>query len=315
MRKIIFLLLIPSLVSCSYHLDLEATDAKEKLVLYCFPSNTDTTAIQLSKSIPVGQNDKGDTNVRNAEIHFTVNGKEQNVYWNEDSISPLQAQCYYALGKWNKNDNIQIKANMEGLPVIMAETMMPGEFPLEAINLIPSEKSENVLQVQVTFRDNATTKDFYGIRLMKKEINKTDDKEVLSFQSVEFDLKEEPLLNNQADLDDIFLLSKGYFQNLYIWDDERIQGQEYTLHLDMEYQEDYDSEWSGHSYKVEYKIYLYTLSPELFKYLDRLNKINNNLGNHGFSPVLYQYSNVEGGVGVVGGCQIKETEWLENVHI
>lgn len=319
MRKIIYpllILLITCLVSCTYHLDLDTVAAKEKLVLYCFPSNSDTTVIQLSKSIPVGHDGKGDTSLRNAEVYFSVNGKEQEVYWNEDSTSSLPARCYYTLGKCTKEDIVRIRTSMEGLPSIMAQTSMPGEFPLEAIHLVPSEESEGVLQVQVTFRDNPDTNDYYGIRLMKKELNKTDGVENTSLEAVEFDLKEEPLLNKSSDLDEIFIFSNEYSQNLYIWDDEKIQGKEYTLHLAMDYQEDYDSEWSNNCYKAEYKIYLYTLSAEFFNYLETLNKINkNSLGNHGFSPIIYQFSNVEGGIGVVGGCQIIETEWLKNTSI
>lgn len=109
------------------------------------------------------------------------------------------------------------------------------------------------MQVQVTFKDNAVTNDYYGIRLVKKEINRTDDEAFVSFHSVEFDLKEEPLLNNLADLDEIFMFSNKYFHNLYIWNDEKIQGQEYTLHLAMDYQKDFDSDWNDHSYKAEYQ--------------------------------------------------------------
>lgn len=316
MRKIIYPLIITCLVSCTYHLDLDTVDTKGKLVLYCFPSNSDTTIIQLSKSIPVGQNGEGDTGVQNAEVHFSINGKEQEVYWNEDSTSSLPAQCYYTLSKCAKEDIVWIRTSLEGLPTITAQTSMPGKFPLEAIHLVPSEENEGVLQVHVTFRDNPATKDYYGIRLMKKEFSRTDDVENLSLESVEFDLGEEPLLNSSADLDEIFIFSNEYSQNLYIWDDTKIQGQKYTLHLAMDYQEDYDSEWSDHTYKAEYKIYLYTLSAEFFKYFETLNKINkNSLGNHGFSSVIYQFSNVEGGIGVMGGCQIVETEWLKNVSI
>lgn len=207
---------------CSYHLDLDTVDAKEKLVMYCFPSNSDTISIQLSRSIPVGQNKKGDASVRNAEVRFTVNGKEKNVYWNEASTSSLPAQCYYTSGKWSKNDIVRVKASVEGLPAIAAQTSIPDEFPLKAIRLIPSEESENVLQVQVTFQDNAATKDYYGIRLIKKEVSKTEAGEVSSLESVNFDFKKEPLLNDFADLDDIFLPSNESFQNLYVWDDENI---------------------------------------------------------------------------------------------
>lgn len=316
MKAIIYLLLVVCLVSCNYELNLDEVDTKEKLVLYCFPSNSDTTIIQLSKSVPIGQKYTSNTRINNADINLTVNGKAQNIYWNEDSTTSLPAQCYYALGKWTKDDIIQLRANVEHLPAITAQTSIPDKFPLKEIRLEPLEGSSNIMQVQVTFKDNATTNDYYGIRLVKKEINRMDDEELVSFHSVEFDLKEEPLLNNQADLDEIFMFSNKYFQNLYIWKDEKNQGQEYTLHLAMDYQKDFDVEWSDHSYKAEYKIYLYALSPEYFKYLQALNKINSNdLGSHGFSSIPLNFSNVSGGIGVIGGYQISETEWLKNLRI
>ena len=111
------------------------------------------------------------------------------------------------------------------------------------------------------------------------------------------------------------MFSNRFFQNLYIWDDEKIPGKEYTVRLNMDYQKDYDVDWDNFSYREEYKIYLYKLSPEFYSYFKTLNNINNNdLGNHGLSPMLHHYTNVSNGIGVVGACQITETEWLKNVH-
>ena len=314
MKKIIYLILAAILSSCTYHFELDEVDASEKLVLYCFPSNKDTTVIQLSKSVPVSKREPLDKSVRNADIHFTVNGKEQAIYWNEDSTSSLPAQCYYTLGKWGKNDCLQLQAASTGLPAITAQTVMPDNFPLKEIRLAPKGDSDNTLQVLVTFKDDGGTNDYYGIRLIKKEITTKDGDEDVSFQSVEFDLKDELLLNNLSDLDEIFMFSNRFFQNLYIWDDEKIPGKEYTVRLNMDYQKDYDVDWDNFSYREEYKIYLYKLSPEFYSYFKTLNNINNNdLGNHGLSRMLH-YTNVSNGIGVVGACQITETEWLKNVH-
>lgn len=85
------------------------------MVLYCFPSNNDTTIIQLSKSVPVNKRKPLEKSVRNADIQFTVNGKEHAIYWNEDTTSSLSAQCYYTLGKWGKNDRLQLQATATGL--------------------------------------------------------------------------------------------------------------------------------------------------------------------------------------------------------
>lgn len=315
MKKIIYLILTAVLSSCTYHFELDEVDASEKLVLYCFPSNKDTTVIQLSKSVPVSKREPLDKSVRNADIHFTVNGKEQAIYWNEDSTSSLPAQCYYTLGKCGKNDCQQLQAASTGLPAITAQTVMPDNFPLKEVRLAPKGDSDNTLQVLVTFKDDGGTNDYYGIRLIKKEITTKDGDEDVSFQSVEFDLKDEPLLNNLSDLDEIFMFSNRFFQNLYIWDDEKIPGKEYTIRLNMDYQKDYDVDWDNFSYRAEYKIYLYKLSPEFYSYFKTLNNINNNdLGNHGLSPMLHHYTNVSNGIGVMGACQITETEWLKNVH-
>lgn len=315
MKKIIYLILAAVLSSCSYHIELDEVYASEKLVLYCFPSNKDTTVIQLSRSVPVGKREPQDKSVRNADIHFTVNGKEQAIYWNEDSTSSLPAQCYYTLGKWGQNDCLQLQVASTGLPAITAQTVIPDNFPLKEIRLAPKVSSENTLQVFVTFKDDEGTNDYYGIRMIKKVIRTEDNEDDVSFHSVEFDLKGEPLLDNQSDLDEIFMLSNRFFRELYIWSDNKIQGKEYTLRLNMNYQEDYEYEWDNSSYREEYKIYLYKLSPEFYNYFKTLNNINNNdLGNHGLSPMFHHYTNVSNGIGVVGACQITETEWLKNVH-
>lgn len=315
MKKIIYLMLTALLSSCNYYFELGEVDASEKLVLYCFPSNNDTIIIQLSKSVPVNQGKLLDKSVRNADINFTANGKEQAIYWNENPTSSLPEQCYYALGKWGKGDNLKLQAAATGLPTITSQTTIPGHFPLNEIKMVPKGGSGSVLQVLVTFKDDSRFNDYYGIRLIKKEMKKRDDKETVSFHSVEFDLKDEPLLNNLSDLDKVFMFSNHFFQNLYIWDDVKIQGKEYTIRLNMDYQQDYDVDWDNFSYRVEYKVYLYSLSSEFYNYFKTLNDINNNdLGNHGFSPILHHYSNVFNGIGVMGACWITETEWLKNVH-
>lgn len=315
MKKIIYLIMTAVLSSCNYHFELDEVDAREKLVLYCFPSNNDTTIIQLSRSVPVNKKEPQDKSVRNANILFTVNGEKQSVYWNEDSTSSVPARCFYALGKWKRNDNLHLQVAATGLQTVSAQTFMPDNFPLKEFKMIPKGGSENALQILVTFADDSRIKDYYGIRLIKKEIKTTDNKEEISYHSVEFDLKDEPLLNNLSDLDEIFMFSNHFFRNLYIWDDKKIQGKEYTLRLNMDYRKDYDVDWDNFSYRAEYKLYFYMLSPEFYDYFRTLNNINNNdLGNHGLSPTLHHYTNVSGGIGVMGACRITETEWLKNVH-
>ena len=86
------------------------------------------------------------------------------------------------------------------------------------------------------------------------------------------------------------------------------------MRLKTYYSPDYVSIWDGSNYKYSYKVYLYKLSRELFCYLKSVNDVkNNDLGHKGLAPIRSHYSNVENGIGVVGGCRITETEWMDNV--
>lgn len=91
-----------------------------------------------------------------------------------------------------------------------------------------------------------------------------------------------------------------------------LNGKSYTLHLGTYYREDYDHEYSK-TFRY-YKIYLYRFSEEMYKYLKSVNDINDNeLGEYGLAPIRSHYTNIENGIGLLGGCSIYETDWIENL--
>lgn len=64
--------------------------------------------------------------------------------------------------------------------------------------------------------------------------------------------------------------------------------------------------------RKQYKVYLYSLSEEFYRYLKSLNEQKNNeLGNVELAPMRATYTNVENGFGLVGGCCLRQTEWME----
>ena len=51
----------------------------------------------------------------------------------------------------------------------------------------------------------------------------------------------------------------------------------------------------------------------MYKYLKSINDIDNNdLGEYGLAPIRSHYTNIENGIGLLGGCNIYETDWIEN---
>ena len=52
----------------------------------------------------------------------------------------------------------------------------------------------------------------------------------------------------------------------------------------------------------------------MYKYLKSINDIDNNdLGEYGLAPIHSHYTNIENGIGLLGGCSIYETDWIENL--
>ena len=97
-----------------------------------------------------------------------------------------------------------------------------------------------------------------------------------------------------------------------MWDDTMLNGKSYTLHLGTNYSEDSVNEYN--STVNFFKIYLYRFSEEMYKYLKSINDIDNNdLGEYGLAPIRSHYTNIENGIGLLGGCSIYETDWIENL--
>lgn len=313
------LLLLALMTSCSYDFDLKGTDAAEKLVLYCMPdADSDTTLIQLYVSQPVIQQKKeSGGKLKNACITFSVNGIEQAVRYAETNEPSAPAGCYYVVGQWKEADVIRIRAEADGLPPVYSETVIPASFPLKKVDMVLKQGIEDKLQFRVTFQ-NGGKECYYGVRVLKKvvyEDYRDPENNSTYVDPLELDLDDEPLLNAMTGLDATLDYSTDFYQYLYIWSNEQILNKEYTLRLNTYYSSDWEADEWGNSLHTFYKMYFYALSPEFYKYLKSLNDIGNNeLGNKGLAPIRSSYTNIENGIGVLGGCQVAETGWLENIH-
>ena len=147
-----------------------------------------------------------------------------------------------------------------------------------------------------------------------------DSKYSVENSSLTLNLDDEPLLNTSSGLDDILMIENEFYQNLYYWDDTKIQGKSYKVRLNTNYEADYEDDFitpDGVEHikcQVKYRISLYSLSEEFYRYLKSLNdQKNNGLGNSELAPIRSTYTNVINGIGVVGGCRMFQTEWIDNL--
>ena len=325
--KSICLLFAVFTASCDSYFDIGDLATDSRLVLYCMPvAGCDTTVIQLSKSIPVGGVGLPTYGLPGAEVKFSVNGEEKQVLWNEEAKGVLPSLCYYSVAEIKADDRIEVSADFKGLPTVTSSTVVPQAFPMEKVELIRMPGEDSRMQVRVTFTDPDGSDDFFGVKMVRQEVMQESADGVVTdirFRSIVpcgFTFEDEPVFNNKVGLDAALDFDYDYYDHLYIWSDSDIKGQRYTLRMDTHYLKPSDysyTDWNGIIIEgkvyYRYKIYLYRLSKESYSFLKSVNDIeNNNIGSHGFAPVKVSYTNVSDGFGVVGGCQIIESPWLDN---
>lgn len=115
-----FLLLIALLASCKDDISLPEAGNEAKLVVYCFPSTSDTTYISVSRSLPVKQYKEGMKikNIDDARITYTVNGQQRKVTNSGNGI-------YYVVGKQKTGDKIAVTVSADNLPTASARLLSP----------------------------------------------------------------------------------------------------------------------------------------------------------------------------------------------
>lgn len=275
--------------SCKDDFDVNKLQDSPRLVLYSFPTVGDTTVIAVSKSMPIASF-KGDKDVQSrqkvdAQVIYKINGVEQLVKRientqeaqlftqsrNDSCLSWLVGQ-YYAVGKQQAGDKIDIQVSSEGLASVSASTYIPNSVGLQLgdirIGQKASDGESNVDKLEATFHDEASTQDYYSVGVFVKQKRGTavgrmvgqdmtlyarDYYDYLEyenrykpesinwdFDSLAWELSDlslvtegEPLLSKKSKLDDDFGFDDyTYFNNQYIFNDRMISGQNYTLHLE-----------------------------------------------------------------------------------
>lgn len=92
-----------------------------------------------------------------------------------------------------------------------------------------------------------------------------------------------------------------YYHRMYIFNDETAAEGKIRLHLYVLQQ----------FWMEDYRIELFSLSPEYYFILKSLNDIRNNaLGEYGLSFVSKTYTNVVNGIGCVAAFGKDETMWI-----
>jgi len=350
MKKIIyFIILLFTLVSCKDEISLDSINNSDKIVVYCFPTESDTTYMQIARSVPIKSysNIIDETAINNAEINYTVNGITS-------KIESIGKGFYKITGLQKKGDDIAFYVKADGLPPVSAITTIP-----ESVNICKpteknitlydqdSESTQQFDQVTATFTDNPNTHDYYAVRVMVKSysghirgyskdqtfyypdlhtynnlknMDNLDSAAIIYDDSIcnvsDINTSSEELLSPISEMNDGFGFSNNFYQNMYIFDDSSINGKTYTLHLNIASNASYGvSTGTGYKYydfDKAYQVQLIRLTPQYYHFLKSLNEIrNNDMAQYGLSQISPTVSNVSSGLGLFGAWITSITDWVK----
>lgn len=308
MRRIIYLFLIAILAtSCKDKIDIDYIGSKPKLVVYSFPTASDSTIITVSESIPVHSKDYSSTIdfIDYAIVTYRVNG-------NPCEVVSLGKGRYKAYAKQKSGDRISISVSAPDMDDVSAETYIPTKIDISAtekrdirIYSYLNEGNKLFTQYYASFSDPKNEPNFYATRVRiktkatKEDYYTTGKGEYYSNYYVypSINTQSEDLLHSATNIDDLFDISNSFYGGLYIFDDSMINGKTYTLHLNVD--GDYIKRLGiDHKGEVE----LLHLTPEFYKFLYSINAQENELfPGTGLSQTTPTQTNVKGGLGLVAG--------------
>lgn len=168
--------LLLSLVSCKDDFDISKLQDTPRLTVYCFPTESDTTLIAVTKSLPIAHA-KGDRNEVvlqpvDAHVRYLVNGREceveriseeqaPHILTRVDSALWMEGQ-YYVVSKQKSGDKISVEVSADGMESVSASTYIP--FPLSASLDTVYAKDNNYYpdRLEATLFDDGNSRDYYA---------------------------------------------------------------------------------------------------------------------------------------------------------
>ncbi|MEF9924649.1 MAG: DUF4249 domain-containing protein [Muribaculaceae bacterium] len=252
-----------------------------------------------------------DPTICDADVSLYVNDKiKEKLVWIPDtmlSTGGIYKSTYYP----KIGDKIRLEARTL-LGEVWAEDIIPDRTLINDVKLsfIERENSDIIIggpngsgygieykiTYSITFKDNPDMKNYYCIRIEDIGCNSVNG--LLDYSSDDVFRAQQPIIDSSTSSK----LIEG--QEGRTFTDEYINGKTYTMKI-TETDEHTLYHYGKHKYR---RIILYSLSESYYKYLTGIlnygsSTISGSLIDFGFSEPFVHYSNINGGVGILGMVQ------------
>ncbi|MDH6305241.1 hypothetical protein M2463_002242 [Parabacteroides sp. PH5-13] len=327
-KIILFILFTFLSLSCTKEIDLEYLRPEAKLVLNSVVFSGDSVKVYLSRTWFYTDN-YPDVDIADANVKLYVNGEfKDQLIWKEQVNEDWYSNYYktntgFYISHYQPvaGDHIRITAEAEGFKAVSTEDRILVNSYLKDLKAINTKHVENygvynTVELQVTIKDDPNMKNYYLINFEKRypvyeydpetyEAIFTGEYRWSDFNSLDY--SKDPLFTSHISaLEE--MLGYDWLSGEYgrVFSDDLINGKEYTIKLSPRYYYDPYPNYPDSISPSLYKVNLYAISENLYRYLKAIIEIKDgggldeHLADVGLAEPVRIFSNIEGGVGIMG---------------
>jgi hypothetical protein len=190
-----------------------------------------------------------------------------------------------------------VRVEASGFNSVTASSLLPNLISLTSLDTVDVPNDE--LDFKLSFLDDASQTNFYGISIIYHGAYIDEIGEVISFQSARSYTSEVFVANGTADIDD-----GRRYDSEYFFSDNGFNGQTIDFKCTT-------SRYEGAEPGGYFVVQLKNLNVDLYKYYLSLRRYKDANGNPFAEPVQV-YSNITDGFGIFGGtATYRDTIWIE----
>jgi hypothetical protein len=327
MRHTTFLIILFAFLfsSCEKEIDFTGEQEASKMVLNAFVTPDSTISVHLSASRFFLSGKKTFTRINNAEVYLWRNGEQV------EKLTPAQGDYNYVSSlKPNIGETIKITAAHPEYDPVESEVLIPAPTPVVEVDTtdfrhygytdtfkVTEDRGDGfgdyidtqhrvmlVTKFKIKFQDPESVKNYYRLQGALLHYVYADNSEEYKL----FPIKMNDIVFGNGEMGgigtDMATSDYGEFNDILF------DGKSYTITSEFQAEDNFQKEVSPNNtydrvpVKRELIIELESLSESYYKYLSSRSLRNSSFGGGFFSEPVQIFSNIKGGIGILGGYSV-----------
>lgn len=298
MKKMNILLTVLAIISagCEQQFKIVDTDGENRIYIEFLPSTMrDRHELTVTGARSINNGAQNDISPYDIRVRITADGEE--VTLEKDNT---YRTTYTAYHHFEPGQTISIEAEAEGYSRAYAQCTIPEPVKEFSTRVEKGEDYPDEIKVTLEYPDDPQTRDMYGAVMVQEEWNgmqMTGSVDAVNLQ-MSYNIFDEPSYRT---------MTLGGKKIAY-WNDSQITEngrQKMTL--------SFTGKKNGPEATYRFKVLLLKTSADFYRYFDgQWDKESNILASMGLASPTFTFTNITGGLGILGSISHTESEWMEN---